>query len=896
MADASKKAVDKLGKDEAAAELARLAAEIARHDEAYHQNDAPEITDAEYDALRQRNILIEEKFPALVREDSPSKKVGAKPSSKFAQVTHEVPMLSLGNVFSDEDAAGFAESIRTFLNWPLEEPLGFIAEPKIDGVSASLLYENGRLKRGATRGDGTTGEDITANMVTLEDVPKQLKGKGWPERIEIRGEVYIANEDFAAMNRAQEEAGLQTYMNPRNAAAGSLRQIDPSVTATRPLKFFAYTWGMTSAPFAETQSEAVKLFRKWGFVTNDLFKSVPVTFSERENDKGKTEITADVSKLLAHYRKIEEQRATLGYDIDGVVYKVDSLALHERLGFRSRTPRWATAHKFPAEQAMTVLEDIDIQVGRTGALTPVAKLKPVTVGGVVVSNATLHNADEIARKDIRIGDTVVIQRAGDVIPQVVRVVAEKRKKGAKPFAFPTDCPRCGSYAIREINPSTGKEDAVRRCTGGLACPAQAIESLKHFVSRQALDIDGLGAKQIEMFFKDEDLPVKVPADIFTLEQRDSENFKKLKDKDGYGTISVRKLFEGINTTRQPKLDRFLVGLGIPHIGETTAGQLAREFESINNLLSFIEETKNSRCNAWEKFQLTLLSNNFCSESSWQEFASIMTLLYGNEERGKGRIRLFQGMGEFATEQLTTLYFQYRNKNNNFEATTWRSHVERTADVNCKKMHPNYGRKAIPIGKAVSLLSEIYQSDSLLDVLARNYQKSMLAWEELPEKLSSRMNISITKKQQESIQKNWIEHRLNLQSVIFDERKLMQRVTDIEGIGYVVGFSFLTFFSESRNVAELKRLLKEVTPQAVAAPKGDSEVSGKTVVFTGKLELMTRDEAKAKATALGAKVSGSVSSKTDILVAGPGAGSKLKKAAELGITTLTEEEWLTLIGQ
>jgi DNA ligase (NAD+) len=720
MPELRNKPVDKLTKEEASEELALLAAELNHHANLYYNQDAPEITDAEYDLLFQRNILIEEKFKALVREDSPSKRVGAKPSSKFAQVTHGEPMLSLGNVFTPEDVQGFAEQIRSFLNLSVSDTLTITAEPKIDGSSASLLYENGRLVRAATRGDGTIGEDITANIATLpeREVPKVLKGKGWPARIEIRGEIYLSDTAFEEMNARQAEEGLQLYMNPRNAAAGSLRQIDPAVTATRPLQFFAYTWGALSEPFAGSQQEAMEKLAEWGFVTNDLFKAVTVSFATQKNEKGKEEIVADVAELLAHYELIGERRAQLGYDIDGVVYKVDDLALQARLGFRTRTPRWATAHKFPAEQATTILRDIEIQVGRTGALTPVAKLEPVMVGGVMVSNATLHNEDEIKRKDIKIGDTVIIQRAGDVIPQVVGPVLNKRPKTAKDFPFPEVCPVCGSHAVRDINLTTGKEDAVKRCTGGLICEAQAVERLKHFVSRQAMDIDGLGAKQIEAFFKDG--LIKEPADIFTLEERDKASLKKLKDREGYGSTSVRNLFEGINARRSPELSKLLFGLGIRHVGETTARLLAQRFETFAGLQEISERA-------------------------------------GEDEQAR---------------------------------------------------------------------------------------EEMLA---------------------------------------------------IDGIGGKVVDALIEFFGEEHNRDAVARLMSHVTPQAVAAPSQDSAVAGKTVVFTGKLELMTRDEAKVKATSLGAKVSGSVSGKTDILVAGPGAGSKLKKAQELGITTLTEEEWLALIG-
>ncbi|MCI5047277.1 MAG: NAD-dependent DNA ligase LigA [Aquisalinus sp.] len=694
-----KKSVEALAKEEAVQELERLALEIARADIAYHQNDAPEISDAEYDFLRRRNELIEERFPKLVRDDSPSKKVGAKASSRFEKVQHTVPMLSLGNTFNDEEAHKFDESVRKFLNLSADEPLAYVAEPKIDGLSASLRYENGKFVLGATRGDGQEGENITLNLLTMQAIPRKIKNA--PDVLEVRGEVYMAKADFQSLNKAQEKKGDKIFANPRNAAAGFLRQKDPANTARVPLGFFAYTWGAVSAPFAQTQWEALQKFSDWGFTTNP-----------------DTALCENMEDVLAAYRRIERQRASLEYDIDGVVYKVNQLGFQERLGFRSRTPRWATAHKFPAERATTILEDIDIQVGRTGALTPVAKLKPVTVGGVVVSNATLHNEDEIERKDIRKGDTVVVQRAGDVIPQIVEVILSERKKNAKKFEPLKECPICGSHAVRDINANTGKEDAVRRCTGGLICEAQAVERLKHFVSRQALDIDGLGAKQIEAFFI-EGL-VREPADIFTLEARDKKSLTPLRNREGYGETSVRNLFAGINARRAPDLARLIFALGIRHVGETTGRLLAQT--------------------------------------------------YGSFEAFQTAAKKIAGSDEAASKELIS----------------------------------------------------------------------------------------------------------------------------VDGIGGTVVAALADFFGEQHNIDAVDRLMSEISPQAAQKVKSDSAVSGKIVVFTGKLELMTRDEAKARASALGAKVSGSVSAKTDILVAGPGAGSKLTKAQDLGIQTMTEEEWLKLI--
>ncbi|MBO6543558.1 MAG: NAD-dependent DNA ligase LigA [Alphaproteobacteria bacterium] len=701
----AERSVADLTEAEAALELERLAIEIAKHDRHYHGADAPVISDADYDALRARNLAIEERFPKLVRDDSPSFRVGTAPSEKFDKIEHSVAMLSLGNAFEDKDVADFCDRVRKFLNLKESDELAVTAEPKIDGLSASLRYEKGLLARAATRGDGRVGEDVTANVRTIKDVPLKLAGDDVPDVIEVRGEVYMSHADFEALNARQQATGKEPFANPRNAAAGSLRQLDSRITAARPLRFFAYAWGEASALPAKTQSGVVEAFRAWGFSINPLM-------TRCEN----------VDALLQLYRAVEAKRATLGYDIDGVVYKVDRLDWQGRLGFVSRSPRWAIAHKFPAEQAITVLKGIDIQVGRTGSLTPVARLQPITVGGVVVSNATLHNEEELARKDVRIGDHVVIQRAGDVIPQVVRVVLEKRPDDTAPFVFPEVCPECGSHAVREVNEKTGKEDVVRRCTGGLVCPAQRVERLKHFVSRNALDIEGLGAKQVEAFFKDG--LISSPADIFTLETRDGDksNLKKLKDREGWGPTSARKLFAAIDERRRVDFDRLLFGLGIRHIGETTARTLARTYHDLDHLLTVME-----------------------------------------------------GMTGPDTEAY-------------------------------------------------------------------------------------------------------------------------QELVSIDGIGAAVADALVDFFQEPHNL-EAVRALKEAGVQPTPLPVQDtgSPVAGKTVVFTGSLELMTRSEAKARAEGLGAKVSGSVSKKTDILVAGPGAGSKLTKAQELGVQTMTEEEWLHLIG-
>ncbi|MGB6175120.1 MAG: NAD-dependent DNA ligase LigA, partial [Methylocella sp.] len=556
---------ESLGETQARREHTWLGEEIAAHDRRYYTEDSPTISDAGYDALRRRYEAIEAAFPALATPDSLTKKVGAAPSEKFAKVRHRVPMLSLGNVLRDEEVADFVGRVRRFLGLGPDAPLAITAEPKIDGLSCSLRYVKGELVEAATRGDGFEGEDVTANVRTIDEIPNALAGAA-PEILEVRGEVYMTHVDFAALNARRTQAGNTLFANPRNAAAGSLRQLDPAITAGRPLHFFAYAWGDASALPASTQMGMIAAFEDFGLPVNPLMV-----------------LCHSADDLIAHYRRIESMRARLGYDIDGVVYKVDSLALQNRLGFVSRSPRWAVAHKFPAEKATTVLRGIEINVGRTGALTPVARLDPVTVGGVVVANATLHNEDEIARKDIRIGDTVTVQRAGDVIPQVLGPILDKRPKDSKPYEFPRACPVCGSAAAREIDPKTGAADVVRRCTGGLVCTAQAVERLKHFVSRNAFDIEGLGDKQIEQFFRDG--LIKTPADIFALKARDARSLQKLKDREGFGETSVRNLFEAIEARRTIPLNRFIFALGIRHVGETNARRLARYFGSFDALRS-----------------------------------------------------------------------------------------------------------------------------------------------------------------------------------------------------------------------------------------------------------------------------------------------------------------------
>ncbi|MEQ9813627.1 MAG: NAD-dependent DNA ligase LigA [Azospirillaceae bacterium] len=693
--------VEELDEDQAKAELAALAKEIAGHDTAYYQKDAPKVSDAAYDALRARNTAIEARFPDLKRADSPSEKVGAAPASAFAKVRHAVPMLSLANAFDDDDVRGFVDSVRNYIKELKDDPdipLPLIAEPKIDGLSCSIRYEEGRLVQAATRGDGQEGEDVTANIRTIDDVPGTLAGEA-PGVLEVRGEVYMNRADFFELNREREAAGQPLYVNPRNTAAGSLRQLDPAITAKRRLRFFAYAWGEASGRPAETISGFRDRLRSWGFKTNE-----PAALVDTVDD------------LLAHYRRIAGERPDLPFDIDGVVYKVDRVDWQERLGAVSRHPRWAIAHKFPAEQAQTRLNRITIQVGRTGALTPVANLEPITVGGVVVARATLHNEDEIARKDIREGDTVVIQRAGDVIPQVVSVVLDRRPEGSEPYVFPETCPECGSLAIRE------EGEAVRRCTGGLICRAQARERLRHFVSRDAFDIEGLGEKQIAFFFDEE--MIGDPADIFTLAARDAENrLTPLKNRKGWGAQSVGRLFEAIEARRTIALDRFIFALGIRQVGQATARLLARTYGS---------------------------------------FAALRAAMAEAQDR---------------------------------------------------------------------------QSEAYQNLLA------------------------------------------------------------IDQIGPAVADDLLGFFAEGHNQAVLDKLLDQVTVEDyAAAATRESRVTGKTVVFTGTLERMTRSEAKARAESLGAKVTGSVSKSTDYVVVGADAGSKATKARELGVDTLSEADWLALIGE
>ena len=690
-----------LTKGQAKAELKRLAEEIAEHDRLYYQHDAPVISDTDYDKLRRRLEAVEKRFPDLVTAATPSAKVGAAALEKFGKVRHRVPMLSLNNAFSTDEVEDFVARVRRLLGLAPDEPLELTAEPKIDGLSVSLRYDKGLLVEAATRGDGYEGENVTANIRMVKDVPQRLAGRDVPETIDIRGEIYMRLEDFLKLTAGQQAAGSRTFASPRNAAAGSLRQLDPSITAARPLGFFAYTWGEAKPLPGKTQWEACRAFRRWGLPVNDLM-----------------DLCGGTKELFELYRKLELERAKLGYEIDGVVYKVNRIDYQERLGFVSRAPRWGLAHKFTAEKTATILEGIEIQVGRTGALTPVARLKPVTISGVVVANATLHNEDEIRRKDIRIGDTVMLQRAGDVIPQILGFVPEKRPASAKSYVFPETCPACGSHAVREINPATQKLDAVRRCTGGLICPAQRVERLRHFVSRHAFDIEGLGEKIIQEFYDDGLL--SSPPDIFTLEKRAGN---RLVEREGWGETSVRNLFAAIDARRAVSFDRFIYALGIRHVGETTARALARAYESAEMFLAKMVAAAKSR-----------------------------------------------------------------------------------------------------------------------------------------------------------------------------ESSAFQELTRIEGIGEIVAAAISEFFAEKHNVDVVRDLLRHVTVRPLDRINAASPVAGKTVVFTGALERMTREDAKAMAERLGAKVAGSVSKKTSLVVAGPGAGSKLKEAQKLGIEVIDEDEWLRLAGE
>lgn len=854
----SPKTVDDLTPDEASDELTQLAAEIARHDALYHGKDAPEISDAEYDALRQRNAAIEARFPELVRADSPSLNVGAEPAGAFTPVRHSRPMLSLDNVFSDDDVTDFVQSVRRFLSLKPDDELTFTAEPKIDGLSMSLRYENGKLVTAATRGDGTTGENVTANIRTIGDIPNELKDA--PEVLEVRGEVYMAREDFMALNARMAESG-RVFANPRNAAAGSLRQIDSNVTKTRPLRFFAYAWGETSEDLAATQFDAVARLGTWGFPVNPLMQRCTT-----------------LDEMIAHYRSIETNRADLPYDIDGVVYKVDDLALQERLGFRSRSPRWATAHKFPAEKAMTRLEAIDIQVGRTGALTPVARLEPVTVGGVVVTNATLHNAEEISRLGVGIGDRVEIQRAGDVIPQIVRVVAKSAR--AQTFEFPSICPcPLKTPVVRDVT-SQGGQGVIRRCSGELACPFQKMEHLRHFVSRKAFDIEGLGEKQIEYFFSDRSLRICEPADIFTLAERDKYSLEKLSNRPGYGKSSVAKLYDSIERSRHIALDRFIYSLGIRHVGEITSKEIARFFESIEQFEIFRKAAVDERMQIWLRDFGASTSESFETEMV-AETVSGFTEAAASEQTALRPIRYVRGIGQITAPRMA---FAAWVLSASFPGSEWRfrdiQNVER-------------GISSKAIISAIEVSGSEVEARQLFEKVGRECWR---VWRDALDFVGTKIGKFRVERSEynRAFDQGWLQLS---RKVWRNERILREKFDGFvshEGIGETSFFSLVNWFCSTSNVSIYENLLKHVDVQRVSLVRANSPVSNMTVVFTGKLEKMSRDEAKAMAERLGAKVAGSVSKKTDLVVAGPGAGSKLKQATDLGIEVIDEDEWFARV--
>ena len=802
-------AIDSLSEEAAKARHAALSHEIAEADRLYHGEDAPAITDGEYDALRRELETIEARFPDLAGTGEASASVGAKPSEKFAKVKHAVPMLSLGNAFADVEIEDFVARVRRFLNLSEDMPLAFTAEPKIDGLSLALRYEKGKLVTAATRGDGEVGENVTGNALTVEDIPAQLKGDP-PEICEIRGEVYLSHEDFAAINARQEAAGKPLFANPRNAAAGSLRQLDPEITRSRPLRFFAYAWGEVAPHFDGTQFGALERFRGFGLPVNPL-----------------TVRCSSAAEMLAHYRLIGERRANLGYDIDGVVYKVDDLALQKRLGFVSRAPRWALAHKFPAQEAFTVLEAIDIQVGRTGSLNPLARLKPVTVGGVVVSNATLHNEGYVQGvgadgepiregRDIRVGDTVIVVRAGDVIPKVLDVVLDKRPGDSAPYVFPEVCPACGSKAVREFNARTKKLDSVRRCTGGLICPAQGVERLKHFVSRNGFDLEGFGQTYIEVLF--EAGLVKQPADLFRLDfeplraaivarrealsaqrrEGDAPAKKAAKKKGEDEDKAIRNLLASVEARRTIPLNRFLFALGIPNIGESTSKALAKRFSDMPSLIEALAAATKAQAGP-----------------DWLELSSVSRIGPGSRDR---LLEPAEPTSPDADEAALTTRLRERLN---------------TAQVEAVLAH--YGSA----GAADSAIARA------------------------------------------SLQKPGDAYRL---------------FADDGEIGPVATDSLIQFFSEPHNDEAVRALMAEVATEPMVASGSSEAFSGKTVVFTGSLEKMTRSEAKATAERLGAKVSGSVSAKTDLVVAGPGAGSKLKEAEKHGVRVVSEDEWLAMVAR
>jgi DNA ligase (NAD+) len=838
---APKVPVAKLTEAEARRELERLAREIAKHDELYYAKAAPVISDAEYDALRERNAAIEARFPKLVRPDSPSLRIGAAPAEGFAKVTHAVPMLSLENAFHEEDIARFFAKVRRFLGLEAGTKIDIVGEPKIDGLSISLRYEKGSFIVGATRGDGIVGENVTANLNTVADLPKKISGRPVPDVLEVRGEVYMRHDEFSKINAAREKAGEPPFANPRNAAAGSLRQLDPRITAERKLHFFAYAWGETSVPLGKTHWEFLDKLKHWGFKVNPLAK-----------------LCHSPEAALAFYREIGENRADLPYDIDGVVYKIDRVDWQDRLGMVSRAPRWAIAHKFPAQQARTRLEDIVVQVGRTGALTPVAVLEPITVGGVVVSRATLHNEDEIARKDVRIGDTVIVQRAGDVIPQIVGVVPEKRPRGATPYKFPHKCPVCGSLAVRQIDPETGKPEAARRCTGGLVCSAQAVETLKHFVSRDAFDIEGLGEANIQLFF-DKGL-IRQPAEIFTLEARAQDVTRvvaewhkqqsavrqaakgrpktvgtKRKKDEAYKSVS--NLFAAINSRRRIQMHRLIFALGIRRVGEVTAKNLARKYVDMSAFIKDVGEASRER--------------------PGPAFIELSTIKHIGQVRMKNLLSFFERNARVqelhrdsgVEEALEKLRDEMKEDQEKKQLPKQKQEVP-GPKINARTKHISYELKSI--------------TGPARDALAKHYKR----WGTFCDAI--------------------------FQAIEQQPGATYSEISELQGVGVVALESIIDFFEEQRNVEAVQSLLNEIEVYNEMTEIRSGPFSGMTIVFTGRLERLTRNEAKALTERLGGRIANSISKNTNLVIAGPGAGSKLEEARKLGVKVIDEVMWLKMV--
>jgi len=830
-------------------------------DSQYNTSLKTSYTDAQYDAIRAIANLIREIDPSLPQDT----KVGAKPSSTFAKIQHRRPMLSLENAFNDMDVTDFVGRIRRSLDLGVGADIAFTAEPKIDGLSMSLRYEDGELKVAATRGDGAEGEDVTANIKTLKDVPHKLKGRSVPKICEVRGEIYMTKADFLLLNKRQAEIGGQIFSNPRNSSVGSLRQKDPSVTASRPLRFFAYAWGEMSKMPADRQSSMLEWLESVGFHVNPIWK-----------------LCHSAEELLAFHHAIELKRAKLEYDIDGVVYKVDRIDWQSMLGFveGQRAPRWAIAHKFEAEKASTVVRDIEIQVGRTGALTPVAKLEPVTVGGVVVQNATLHNEDEIRRLDVRRGDTVIIQRAGDVIPQVVGVVTD-RPRGIEQFKFPDVCPVCGSHAVREVNPRSGKENAVRRCSGGLVCSAQAIERLRHFVSRSAFDIEGLGEKQIALFY--ERGWVREPADIFRLEGRNAD--LHLEQEEGFGETSVGKLFDAIRERKSVDLNRFIYALGIPDIGETTARLLARHFNSAEGFVQRFSDGVGKILSVWrdDVEQNSKIRFSGGNSNRLKELFDLFHEKVDYEQYYIAKIRYVEGVGPVTASRIAEATYALMRSAEVNDVLRWRNelaHVPRFSVTAQQKFLGAFDGPAEAFAAVVEVVSCCERS-----------------WQAIADDFEERVNIDFSKTNYSRLlSQGWPHLSKHVWGVIDRETKEFSDVLSLEGFGEIACYAAIRFFMEERNVEVIRSLLEVVDVKGLAPTKRNSSIAGKIVVFTGKLETMTREAAEEQAVQLGAKAASSVSKKTDYLIAGPGGGSKLAEAQKHSVEILSEKEWLKLIGE